>query len=673
MTERICKQLSFLKEGAYRKERKPPCPERIDLPDGTSEYDLNTVLLTKMLEQETPRLYGDDRFGFNRTVADTPTGYIGSKRYHSSIGNITIDYPYVLNAGMDVLLERINKKLRSCFEERKRSLYVAMRDSVVAALHLADRYRDCAKEQGAQALYTALCHVPHKGATSFYEACVFLKFLHFTLRCNRNPHLTLGGFDRYMYPYFQADLAAGVPEDALFECLEEFFITLNLDSDTYFGVQKGDNGMSMVLGGRDAAGNDCFNRLSELCLLASKELCLIDPKINLRVDKSTPLSRLEFATQLTAKGLGFPQYCNDDVVIPGLIRLGYAPKDACAYTIAACWEFIIPGKSFDIPNMDRVNFPRAVEQAVNEHLTSCNTFQDFLSAVKHCVQEECHAVAKRMTDGTYVQKASPYLSVFVSDCIERGLDASEGGAVYNGFGSHGVGISSAADAIAAVKQIVFDTKRYTAEELLQAIKANFQGYAALRNDLLACPKMGNNDDAVDVYGSFLMEILEDVFSQYRNRFGMPLRPGTGSAHEYLLSGRLVGATADGRYAQQPFASSFSPAPTARLSGPLSCIQSFTKHDLSRIINGGPLTMEIHGNVFRNPDGIKKVAALVKLFIDRGGHQLQLNSVQREVLLDAQKHPEAHKELIVRVWGWSGYFNELDVAYQDHIISRTEFQ
>ena len=155
-------------------------------------------------------------------------------------------------------------------------------------------------------------------------------------------------------------------------------------------------------------------------------------------------------------------------------------------------------------------------------------------------------------------------------------------------------------------------------------------------------------------------------------WGGVLRPGTGSAMEYLWSASAVGATADGRYAKTPFGSSFSPSPIARLNGPLSCIQSFTKHDLKNIINGGPLTMEIHENTFRNQDGTKKVAALVKAFIDLGGHQLQLNAINRETLLDAKKHPENHKNLIVRVWGWSGYFNELDPEYQDHIISRTEF-
>ena len=669
MTERIKKKLAHLKAAEYKKLRRMPEEENITFSEDVSEIYINTYLLKYMMENESPLLFEDDRFGFNRTVSKIPTGNKGDKQYNGSIGNITVNYPYVLGAGMDTLLDRVNAKLETC-TENQRELYEAMRDSIMACLAFSDKYRDYAKEQGATELYKALCQVPHKAAESFYQACVFMKFIQFTLRCNRNEHITLGGFDKYMLPYFEADLAAGVSEDELFEILEDFFITLNMDSDLYAGVQQGDNGMSMVLGGRDIKGSDRYNRLSELCIKASCELCLIDPKINLRVDKNTPIERFEFATELTKLGLGFPQYCNDDVVIPGLIKLGYAPEDACDYTVAACWEFIVPNKSFDVPNISRVNFPQAVERAVNEHLCDCASFEDFLDAVKVCTEEDCQKIALAIKDKT--MGMSPYLSVFVDDCIERGLDVSEGGAVYNNYGAHGVGISSAADAIAAVKKAVFDDKKCGRAELVEAVKANFEGYAELRNYLLSCPKMGNNDDYVDRFAELLMDVYVDVFSRYKTLFGGALRPGTGSAMEYLRSGARVGATADGRLAKTPFGSSFSPSITAKIKGPLSCMQSFTKYDLTNIINGGPLTMEIHDNTFRNSDGVKKVAALVKIFVELGGHQLQLNSINRDILLDAQKNPEAHKNLIVRVWGWSGYFNELDLEYQNHIISRTEF-
>ena len=168
-----------------------------------------------------------------------------------------------------------------------------------------------------------------------------------------------------------------------------------------------------------------------------------------------------------------------------------------------------------------------------------------------------------------------------------------------------------------------------------------------------------------------------VFSEYmngrsNNRGGI-FRAGTGSAQGNIIDSVDTGATADGRRAGEPYSSSYSPAITSRLEGPLSVIQSFTKFDLSEIINGGPLTIEMHDATFRNDDGIKKVAQLVKTFIDLGGHQLQLNSINRERLIEAQKNPEKFPNLIVRVWGWSGYFCELDLPYQEHIIKRTEFK
>jgi len=670
MTDRIKNQLELLRSGEYKKARRS-LDMTIPFDKHTDDYAISVSLLKKMLENEKPHLlFKGDRFGFNRTLTDMPRSLINGEIHHTSDGgNIVINYSRTLAEGMDGILQRIDKKLS---EEgyAQNTFLLAAKECVTTVLDFADKYREHAKAAGADELYGALCHVPHGRPQSFYEACVFIKFLQFTLRCNRSNHVTLGGFDKYMLPYFEKDLKSGVSEATLFETLEEFFITLNFDTDLYTGVQQGDNGQSMVLGGCDKDGNDLYNRLSELCLKASDELCIIDPKINLRVDKNTPIERLEFATHLTKRGLGFPQYCNDDVVIPGLIKLGYSPEHAADYAVAACWEFITSGNAFDIPNLGKVNFPNAVLLATKEKLTQCESFDEFLSAVKEKVTELCIESIDAMKDVKI--KVGPYISVFIDDCIERGLDRHDGGAIYNNYGAHGVGIANAADAIAAIKKAVFDDRFCSANELITALDADFEGYSRLRNYLLSCPKMGNNDDEADAFASFIMDIFTDTFQKHKNIFGGCFRPGTGSAMEYILSSKDIAATADGRRAGEPFSSSFSPSITARINGPLSCIQSFTKYDLTKIINGGPLTMEIHENTFRNEDGIKKVAALVKAFIDLGGHQLQLNAINRDTLIDAQKNPEAHKNLIVRVWGWSGYFNELDKVYQNHIISRTEF-
>ena len=172
--------------------------------------------------------------------------------------------------------------------------------------------------------------------------------------------------------------------------------------------------------------------------------------------------------------------------------------------------------------------------------------------------------------------------------------------------------------------------------------------------------------------SELLDFYAQTVDGVPDSVGGVFRAGTGGSMDYVTMSRDVGATADGRKAGQPYPASFSPSIGVRANGPLSVVQTFTSFDMTKIINGGPLTLEMHDNVFRNEEGIEKVAALVKTFISLGGHELQLNSISRERLLDAQAHPEKHPDLIVRVWGWSGYFNELDIEYQNHVISRTEY-
>ena len=248
------------------------------------------------------------------------------------------------------------------------------------------------------------------------------------------------------------------------------------------------------------------------------------------------------------------------------------------------------------------------------------------------------------------------------------------GGKYNNFGIHGTGISTAADSLAAIKKYVFEEKSIGKADLIRAIDENFENTPELLHKLrFEAPKLGNNDDFVDSIATELLDAFSDALKGKTNCRGGIYRAGTGSAMEYYSSSKDVGATADGRKKGEPYGCSFSPAITCNCEGPLSCIQSFTKFDLTKIINGGPLTLEIHDTVFSNNQGIKKVAQLVKAFIHLGGHQLQLNSVNRDRLLDAEAHPENHKNLIVRVWGWSGHFTELDKPYRDHIIKRTEFK
>lgn len=668
MTDRVKNMLVTLKSREYRRLRALGGEDLTEKMKGLSPYEWRVRLFEAGLNTESPVFYGeDDIIGFNRSNAALP---IDTRIAEWLFGNVVIDFKKVLAIGLDGIKAEAEGKLKTAADESAEFLSAVIK-TLSACDGIIGKYRLEAEKQGKTRLAEALARVPKRGARNYYEALLTMKFMIFAQRINRNVHTPLGRFDEYMKPYYDASKQSGATDEEISELTELFFISLNFDTDLYQGMQVGDNGQSMVLGGVSADGETRDNRLTEICLAASEELMLIDPKINLRVNKNTPLVVYERATGLTKQGLGFPQYLNDDVVIPALIAWGYDERDARDYAVAACWEYITSGVGADIPNVATMNFPLAVEKAT-EKLADCRDFDEFISVVKREIKDQVDELVREHTERLDNPEPDPFISAFIGDCIMRGKDVRRGGAKYNNYGVHGAGLSTAADAVTAIKVKVFDEKSVTADELIAALKANYDGYAGLRNALVACPKVGNNDDLPDGIMREIAYTFADALKGKKTPFGGVWRAGTGSAMEYVLSAAKVGATADGRRAGEAYGCSFSPSLTARLNGPLSAVQSFTKFDLRPICNGGPFTIEIHDTVFRNAEGEKKTAALIKAFIDRGGHQIQINAINRDRLLDAQAHPENYPNLIVRVWGWSGYFAELDKKYQDHVIRRTEF-
>lgn len=677
MTERVKAMRKLLFDRSYRANRKQEAADISALAAGKDPYALCSLYLSEALAREIPTLLKDDLFGFHRSQALLPVCRpADGPEYGSRLSNVTPDYSLVIDQGFGAILKRIDERFPDA-DESQRKFYGCVRELLHTTLAFCEQYRMLAKEKGNGPLYQALGQIPHGPATGLYEACLFQKILIYILRLTKHDHITLGRFDQYMFPYYQADVRRGADREQLLEMLELYFLSLNLDTDLYQGVQQGDNGQSMVLGGLDADGTSMFNGLSALCMDASLELEVIDPKINLRVGRGTPEELYAYGTRLTKKGLGFPQYCNDDVVVPGLIRLGYRPEDARDYAVAACWEFTIPGKAADVPNVQTFNFPLVVVDAIRSRLEQCPDFEALMVCAEQAIREEVPRLTKPFEGREHYYfggpiPLSPLISLLTDGCLEKGADVSEFSARYYNLGCHGAGLSTAADSLAAVKKLIFDENSVEKQELLDALSHNFEGYTGLRNRLLACPKMGNDDEEADTIAQRLMKAFSSALNGRPNGSGGIWRAGTGSAHEYIYSAQRCPATPDGRLNGAPYGSSFSPSPEARLNGPLSVIRSFTKFPLENSINGGPLTMEIHDNVFRNAEGEKKVADLVRLYILSGGHQLQINAINRERLLDAQKHPENYPNLVVRVWGWSGYFRELDPVFQNHIIKRMEF-
>ncbi|MBO5045584.1 MAG: pyruvate formate-lyase [Clostridia bacterium] len=682
MEERVKKIYERLQKREYRNLRRVEDVALSNDCKQISDLALRSARrLYELVAQEQAVLFEEDRIGMMRTITSVPpllqeeeqkALYLGRFVFDSAqVGNISSDYEGILADGFlkKRALLSVQKEKYATDSKQFKELE-AMNVCIDAILLLAEKYRAEAEKMGNTRLAEALKRVPMYAPNGYYEALVMMRMINFTLWLNANKHNTLGRFDEYMYPYFLKDVERGsITREEALALTQEFFIDLNFDADLYPGVQQGDNGQSLVLGGVNADGDPVWNELSELCLEASLSLNLIDPKINIRVSKETPFSVYEKGTLLTKQGLGFPQYSNDDVVIPALCKMGYDLCDARNYVVAACWEFIIPGVAYEIPNVDALNYPGIVLDVIKEKLVGVHSFDELLSEVKARIQSVCFSLAEG-TKNIFVEP-SPFQSIVMTDCIERAQDISEG-AKYNNYGFHGAGLSTAADSLAAVKKLVFEEKAVTAQELICALDNDFNGYGNLRAQCLACPKMGNNDDFVDGIAVALTDCFADSLAGLKNERGGIFRAGTGSAMYYIWYSEKLGATPDGRKKGEPFSANYSPSLNVKFDGVLSVIHSFTKPHLERVCNGGPLTLEFHDTLFRNEEGTQKVARLVKLFVENGGHQLQLNAINRETLLDAQKHPEDHKNLIVRVWGWSGYFNELDLEYQNHIIKRIEF-
>ena len=640
-----------------------------------------TERFEKLLAAEIPVFLEGEKIAFLRTIKKLPPIFtqdewdgIKSKHFIHEMGyvcNISPGYGDILKSGLRSVQERAERGLADAADKEKKMFYESVARSIQAILDLTLRYRDEAARIGRQDIADVLASVPYHGAKGFREALQMFRILHFALWYEGEYHNTIGRFDKYMYPYLKADLDSGkLTKEEAYDLLLEFFISLNKDSDLYPGVQQGDNGQSLVLGGTDENGNEVFNLLSEMCLNASRELLMIDPKINLRVNSKTQDAIYRLGTELTKAGLGFPQYSNDDIVIPGLIEKGYEPKDAADYVVAACWEFIIPKYGMDIPNIGALSFPKIVDKCVHGYLPGSGSFDGFMEHIAAGIQKECDVIAGGLKN-IYMIPA-PYMSIFMDGCMDNGRDISLG-CKYNNYGFHGTGVSTAADALAAIKKYVFDEKRYSPAELIKALDDDFGGHDEMFHTLrFDAPKMGNNDDFVDGLAAGLLQTFSGALKGKVNERGGCFRAGTGSAMFYLWHANDLGATADGRKKGEPFGANYAPSLFLKNSGPLSVIKSFTKPDLKKVINGGPLTMEFHDTLFRDEDSKNKVADLVKYFVHAGGHQLQLNAINRQTLLAAQAAPGNYPNLIVRVWGWSAYFVELDKDYQDHVISRQEF-
>ena len=497
-------------------------------------------LTRRMCTAERPVIWRDERIVFTRTIPGVSAIFSDPELASLTrdftlhelgpISNICADWGVVLSDGL-LARRQISQATRqrlSADPEAVQFLESAI-ETIDAVLGLAECYAQAAREAGREDLEQILAQVPARPPHSFHEALQSLRLLHAVVWMSGHYHVGLGRFDQYMLPYLETDLDAGrLDINAAEELLADFFISLNKDSDLYPGVQQGDNGQTLTLGGVTSAGGDATNELTRMVLRVACDLSMIDPKINLRISAQTDLDLLELASELTRKGLGFPQYSNDDVVIPALTAHGYELEDARNYTVAACWEFIIPGKGMEVVNIGAVSLLFAVDQAIRIGLERGESFESIQQYVRLNIQEQVNQRVEHYRK--LFLPPAPYYSVLMEGPLGNGRDLSRG-LKYNNFGIHGAASANAADALAAVKQFIFDEQSVQANELLSALETDFTGDENLRAKLARQgPKVGNRDVLADEMLVFLFDALAEACERHSdNGRGGIVRPGTGSA------------------------------------------------------------------------------------------------------------------------------------------------
>ena len=536
-------------------------------------------------------------------------------------------------------------------------------------------------------------------ARDFWEALQGVWFLFALLQVESNASsFSPGRLDQYLLPYLQADLAASrltlAQAQELLEYLwlkfNEVVLLRSSSSARYFAGFP--IGFNIVLGGQLADGRDATNLLSYMCLRAQADLGLTQPNLSIRIHRHSPETFLEAAAFVISKGSGMPQVFNDEVIIPGQLNRGIAPEDALNYAVVGCVELSNPGKTLGWSDASMFNLTRVLELALfggkdpqtgeqlgleTPPLEQMASLAELEAAYDRQLAHFVTLMVKgcNIVDGIHAEVyPSPFLSLVVDDCIERGLDVTAGGAHYNFSGVQGVQVANVADSLAAVEQAVFKEKWLGADELLAALRANFAGQEVLRQRLInRAPKYGNDDDRVDRYAQKWADRYSQLVEQYPTIRGGVYQPGFYTVSSHVPMGANVGATPDGRFAGTPLADGgLSPMAGRDRRGATAVLNSVGKLDLKLASNGTLLNMKFLPSFFEGPEALRKFVLLLRGFCRLHIPHVQFNVVSADTLRQAQANPEEYRSLVVRVAGYSAYFTELDKELQDEIIRRTEF-
>lgn len=651
------------------------------------------------------------------------TGFFGMEgKLNSGDAHLAVDYETVLKQGLVGYEKRVLKlksELDLCVAENidKYHFYRAVLIVIDAVKTYAERFSKLAAEMAEKTKgqrkeelleISRICaKVPYEPAETFREAIQSTWFIQLILQIESNGHsLSYGRFDQYLYPYYKHDKDLGlITDDEVVEILDNLWIktlTINKVRSQSHTFSSAGSPMyqNVTIGGQTVDKKDATNELSFLVLKSVAQTRLPQPNLTVRYHRNIPKAFLDEAVEVMKLGTGMPAFNSDEVIIPSFIEKGVKEEDAYNYSAIGCVETAVPGKwGYRCTGMSYMNFPRILLMVMNDgvDMTSGKRFFEgsgYFKDMKSYEELEL-AIEKAMryltrmsvivenTIDLALERDVPDIlcSALTQDCIGRGKTLKEGGAIYDFISGLQVGIANMADSLAAIKKLVFDENKITPEQLWNALLDDFSTeenkkiQQMLIND---APKYGNDNDyvdqlVVDVYNIYIDEMKKYPNTRHgRGPIGGIRYAGTSSISANVGQGFSTMATPDGRNARTPLAEGCSPAHSMDKKGPTAVFKSVSKLPTHEITGGVLLNQKVTPQLLSKEENKEKLEMLIKTFFNRlDGYHVQYNVVSRDTLIDAQKHPEKHRDLIVRVAGYSAFFNVLSKATQDDIIERTE--
>lgn len=641
------------------------------------------------------------------------TGIIDiDSKWRQSVGEITPDYQDVLfkkgfRGIIDCCKEKLSHiKLSQPGAMEKRDFYRSIILCGEGMITLAHRYaskaddmaaaeKDSVRKKELEQIASICRRVPEFPPQTFQEALQMIWFYQLGGILMENPlSLNPGRFDQYMYPYYRYDIDHKLHDDdgilELIECywlkLSEWVWTISANTADFFaGYNQFQN---LTVGGSDRYGKDATNELSYLALKATAEVKTHQPGLSVRISQNSPKEFVDAVMELVALGTGFPAIHSDRTGYQMLKNLGYQTEDARDWNNCGC---VVPHfrKTFEWTSTVNVNFSGAFEYATNggkSRMTGKQMglpiYQDRQFATYEDVEraffKQFDNLIEISVTGTLIAQRlqremipRPYFSALFEHCLETGKDLVDGGATYNiGPVLTGIGLAESANSLAAIKKLVFDEKVCTMDEILDAMDKNWEGYEALRKQAQNAPKYGNDDDYVDDIAQRISNHFYDETHKYVDIYGNPFTSAFMGISNFIPTGRVIGATACGRKAGEPISEGVSPVAGTDISTPLAAMNSCAKMNQDIHSGGTLLNMRLSHELVKTKRGRSNLAAMVQAFFDMGAFHVQFNTLSTETLLEAQKHPDQYKDLLVRVAGYSTQFVHLSKTLQDSIIRRS---